>query len=47
MEKIIIWISGTSGFVGKHLKEYLCQFENYQIVPISNSKKKKERYSKY
>lgn len=40
MKKKIIWISGTSGFVGKHLKEYLCQFDKYQIVPVSNSKKK-------
>lgn len=42
MKKKIIWISGTSGFVGKHLKEYLSKFDKYQIVPVSNSKKKIE-----
>ncbi len=40
MKKKIIWISGTSGFVGKHLKKYLSKFDKYQVVPVSNSKKK-------
>ena len=33
-----LWISGSSGFVGKHLQKYLNKFDKYKIELVSNSR---------
>ena len=33
-----LWISGSSGFVGKHLQKYLNKFNKYKIELVSNSR---------
>jgi nucleoside-diphosphate-sugar epimerase len=38
--KTKIWISGSRGFLGKNLKDFLLQDKNYEIKCLSNNKEK-------